>query len=532
MEQFTVALFVLGVFWLGVIGGWLAMRVRIQGAYERARADGAAEQASLKERLEGREKQVAELRESLDAHAREMAELREQLKHELGRRTAAEERNSQLDDLQKAVHTREERIALLQNEMLKLRAAAAELATRLEAANKTSDDRLKILEEARQRLTETFQALSADALQQNNQAFLLLAGQALSRFQEGAKTDLEGRQKAIEELVRPLKESLEKVDVRIHEIEKDRVSAYTGLTQQVQSLVQVQSQLQTETSNLVNALRTPTVRGRWGEIQLRRVVEVAGMVEYCDFTEQESVNGDQGRLRPDMIVKLPNDRQIVVDAKVSLSAYLEALEAETEEIRRQKLAQHAQQVKEHLVRLSAKNYTDEFKTAPEFVVAFLPGEIFFSAALQQDPTLIEFGAERKVILATPTTLIALLKAVAFGWRQEKISRNAAEIRDLGKQLYERLRTMAGHFDDIQISLEKTNKAFNRAVGTLESRVMVSARRLKDLGAGSGEEISALELVDSQPRALQSGDLALLSQSIGEEPGKAPSLEEIVEEPLA
>jgi DNA recombination protein RmuC len=406
------------------------------------------------------------------------------------------------------LHTR---LSLLQQEVGLLRAEAAKTAKlksemdRLEgtvaAERKANEEKAALLNRIEEKLRETFQALSAEALKSNNQAFLHLANETLEKFQNEAKGDLAQRHKAVENLVAPIGESLKKVDDQIRQMESTRDQAYGTLTNQISSLINTQEQLKSETGNLVRALRTPTVRGQWGEIQLRRVVEIAGMLPYCDFVEQETVHTSTGRLRPDMIVKLPGGKNIVIDVKTPLQAYLEAVEATDDELRRQKLQDHARQVRTHMSQLSSKLYQEQFEPTPEFVVMFLPGEAFFSAALEQDSGLIERGVSQKVIPASPTTLIALLKAVAYGWNQENLARNAQKISDLGKELHERLRLLGSHFKKVGKGLDQAVESYNSAVGSLESRVMVSARKFVELGAPVTEEIAELSPIETTTRNL-------------------------------
>ncbi|MGB0935464.1 MAG: DNA recombination protein RmuC, partial [Alphaproteobacteria bacterium] len=360
------------------------------------------------------------------------------------------------------------------------------LQQRLEHEHQRWQEKEKTLTQAQQQFSDAFKAMSSEALAHNNKSFLTLAQQSFQRLQDGAKGDLSARQQEIKSLMNPMKQALDTVNTRLQDLEKARVGAYEVLKHQVNDLVASQKELRSETANLVKALRAPGVRGRWGEMQLKRVVELTGLSQHCDFVEQASFEGDENRLRPDMIVRLPGNKTIVIDAKVPLAAYLEAIEATDDASRLQHFKDHARQVRAHITALSSRAYWDQIsKTdSPEFVVLFLPGDTFFSAALEHDPGLIEMGVEKKVILTTPSTLIALLHAVAYGWRQESLAENAREISELGKDLYKRLSDMGGHVSKLGRDLGTAVKSFNSTVGSLERRVLPAARRFKDLESTS------------------------------------------------
>lgn len=386
----------------------------------------------------------------------------------------------------------------------RLRRRNSEIETRLAVEQEKSAERLQTLENARQQLSDSFSALSAQALRANNEEFLKLARENLRQYQIQAKADLGEKEKAIEGLVRPIRETLEKTEQQIRLMEKERKEAHGSLTAFLQGMTQTQQQLEAETRKLVQALRRPEVRGQWGELTLRRLAELAGMVEHCDFFEQETQGSGEGAQRPDMIIRMPDAREIVVDVKTPLDAYLSAVEATDDAERRRALERHARKVRERVRELAAKSYWDQFKNAPDFVVLFIPGEQFLSSALELDPALLEDALRQKVILATPTSFIALLRAVAYGWRQLAVAENAERIRETGEELYKRLATFTEHLTRVGRSLGGSVDAYNRAVGSLERSVLPGARRFTEMGISSGKKaIEDLEPLEQGVRNLES-----------------------------
>jgi DNA recombination protein RmuC len=381
----------------------------------------------------------------------------------------------------------------------------ARLETELAHARSDASEKLAMLRGEHERLMDEFERLSAAALRENRDEFLKLANEKLSTSEERAKTDLDQRRVAIEAMVTPLREHLGRVEEHANQLERVRTSAYAELREQVKTMGTASEKLQTETSQLVAALRKPQVRGRWGELQLRRVVESAGMVEHVDFSEQETVVSDDGLLRPDLVVRLAGGKQVVLDAKVSISGYLEAMEADDERTQRQRLDAHARHLKKHVDDLGAKKYWEQFTPAPEFVVMFVPAEVFLNAALERDPTLLEHAFDRNVVVATPNTLIAMLRTVAYTWRQETLAHDAQQVLDLAKELYSRLSTMGGHLAKLGRQLNSAVGAYNDSISSMESRVLVSARKMVDLNVVS-DDLEAPPPVEKLARQIQAPEL--------------------------
>ena len=388
----------------------------------------------------------------------------------------------------------------------RLREENIRLQSQLEAEQHKLSELNKAQQQARQQLTDSFNALAAEALKHNSSEFLKLADERFKQLQIHASRELGEREKAVENLVKPIRDTLEKTEQQIRQMEKEREQAYGSLSKHLETMTETQRHLQQETRNLVQALRRPEVRGQWGEMTLKRLAELAGMVEHCDFFEQEHRRNDEGKSqRPDMIVRMPDNRELIIDAKTPLDAYLSAMDAPNDEARQKHLQHHARKVRERVRELASKAYWQQFKNTPDFVVLFIPGEQFLGAALEQDHKLMEDAMAERVILATPTTLIALLRAVAYGWRQQALAENAEKIRELGEELYARLATFADHLGKLGKSLDSSVSHYNKAVGSFDSRILPSARKFTEMGIHSKKPVEPPSPIEVTSRALQDPD---------------------------
>jgi len=435
-------------------------------------------------------------------HSKQIADLQMNFSNQLAETEGkAKYAEAQVNELRQQTQQKDSEINQIRNELDVERQSRVEALTKLDASQKSFEEQKALIEAMKTEMTDTFNALSSAALKSSSEDFLRLASEHLGKVVTDTKGKLGEHKVAMEGMIKPLYETLKRYEEQIRVIEESRHKAYGSLEEQLRSLASTHEHLQRETSNLVSALKRPQVRGRWGEMQLRRVAELSGMSMHCDFTEQQSMDTEKGRIRPDMIVHLPMEREIVVDSKVSLEAYLDAVSASAEDERKTKMEKHAQQIRTHMNKLASKDYWSQFKQSPEFVVLFIPGESFLSSALEIDNTIIEDGIQKRVIIATPTTFIALLRAIAYGWRQEQMTKNAQEISELGRQLYERMNTLVQHFDSIGSNLEKAIGAYNKAVGSMESRILPSVRRFKELGVTGADEIPVVEQIDQTPRSL-------------------------------
>lgn len=487
-----------------IFGGMLSWLVT-RSFYMRRLTEAESENKSLSHDLQRRRQEIGEFSAKIEALQQD---LKAEYERYLSVSNALAAANSRLDEmaaLKDIIAAREDEVRSQQRQAAEARKRIAELEIILEKERAAAGEKSAMIEEIKTRMTDSFQAMSARALAENNQSFMDLAGTTLSGYLESAKQELKTREKAVNEVVQPIADALEKYDQELRAMERVREKAYGELSQQVGSLAQTQTELQRETGKLVNALRLPHVRGRWGEITLRRVVEISGMQNRCDFFEQVATQSGEHMTRPDMIIQLPGDRRVVVDAKVSLTAYLDALETDTREQSEHMLARHARHVQTHVQKLAQKSYWTQFAPTPEFVVLFMPGENFFSAALTQMPGLIEEAADKGVILATPTTLISLLKAVAYGWKQETAAENARAVNELGNELYNRLHSMVSHMNKMGRDLERCVGTFNQTVGSMEKRVMPAARKLQDMGVtlNKGKPLAELSPVVEKPRHMHS-----------------------------
>lgn len=414
--------------------------------------------------------------------------------------------DARVEELRKQVEAASKGFDGIRHKLEQAEAAKVTAETKVSEAEKYIKEQKDLLEDAKAKLSDTFDSLAAEALANNNQGFLTLAEEKFKSLKLSAEGDLEARKKAIETLVNPLSQALSAYQNEAKSLEEKRVKELTSVGQHLDSLATAHVTLQNETAKLVNALRSPQIRGRWGEIALRKTAELAGMSPYCDFIEQESVTTEDGRLRPDMIVKLPAGREVVVDSKVSLIGFLEALEAKTDAEHDTALLKHTSHVAQHVSKLSSKEYWGQFPLAPEFVILFIPNDTFLAAAAEKDPNLIESAINKKVIIATPTTFIALLRAIAFGWKQQILAENAQKICALGQEIADRIATIVEHFNNVGKSLRKAVDSYNSATASFETRLLSSARKFKELGSEGKKDIEDLQAVDQIPRTIDARNI--------------------------
>ncbi len=501
MENFLPLIYIIVGIALGFVAANLMSRGKADAEYRR----GVAESEGVKQSLLENIRNLQALKDELTAEKSALLEKIELLGGEksalIARASTAEERSKLVADKDAVIAEREKTITELLNDRQKLEAELSGMRSHIETEKKAMAEKLELLNQAQITLSDTFKALSSEALKTNNEQFLQLAKTNMETYNSEAKGDLEKRQKAIEELLKPMNESLKKVDTTIVEIENKREQAYGQITEQVKRLYETEQSLRNETSNLVKALRSPQGRGQWGEIQLRRVVEMAGMQEFCDFDEQHSVNTDEGKQRPDMIIKLPGNKRIVIDAKAVLSAYLESLDEQDDAARELKLIQHAGQVRSRVAELSRKEYWNQFENAPDFVVMFMPTDAILTAALLKDGGLFEDAIKSNILLVTPVTLIALLKSAAYGWQQEALAQNALEIKKVGLELYKRLNTLSDYVSKVGKNLGSAVENYNKMVSSMETRLLPSTKRLMELKITTNEEIIEMDQVPTHIKPL-------------------------------
>jgi len=484
----------------GLLLGWLITR----SLFVKKMGEEKTANAILSESIRVKSAEIESYQSAQAVAGQDLQELNDRFLNLSNTHAAAVNSLEQMASVKQTLADRSEENHLLTDRISNQQQRLTELETLIESERKIAKEKAVMLEEMTIRMTDSFKALSAKALSENNQSFIDLAGQTFTQYVEAAKNDFQTREKAVKEFIQPVADALDKYDQQVRSMEKSREKAYGELSQQMVSLSRTQNALQQETGKLVNALRMPHVRGRWGEITLRRVVELAGMQNRCDFFEQQTDQTQGNAARPDMIIQLPGDRKIIVDSKVPIIAYLDSLETENKDRTEEMLTRHAAHVRTHVKQLAGKEYWTRFHPTPEFVVLFMPGENFFSAALAKAPDLIEDAANKGVILATPTTLISLLKAVAYGWKQENTTENAKIISELGNELYNRIAKMVSHINSLGNDLDKCVNTYNKTVGSLERRVLPAARKFEDLGViiKGKNNIPKLSPVDNKTRTME------------------------------